>query len=125
MTHISADGAECIHSSAAERVPAALLCLDAFHVVAWATAALDEVRRALAAQLRPTGRAEQATTNQTHPLGAAEKPPGFTTTQRTTLAAIQADNGVLYRAYLLKEQLRMIFQAELPEARALLTGWIS
>lgn len=62
LTHISADGAEWIHTVAAERAPRAVLCLDAFHVVAWATKALDEVRRGLAAQLRRTGRVDQATT---------------------------------------------------------------
>jgi transposase len=46
----------------AQRAPAAVVCLDAFHVVAWATKALDEVRRRLAADLRRTGRADQATT---------------------------------------------------------------
>jgi transposase len=125
LTHISADGAEWIHTVVADRAPAAVLCLDAFHVVAWATKALDEVRRALAAQLRRTGRAEQATTIKHTRWALLKNPPALTGEQRTTLAAIQADNGPLYRAYLLKEQLRMIFQAELPEARALLAGWIS
>ncbi len=125
LTHVSADGAEWIHAVVAERAPRAVVCLDAFHVVAWATKALDEVRRGLAAQLRRTGRADQATTIKHTRWALLKNPPELTGAQRTTLAAIQADNGALYRAYLLKEQLRMIFQAELPEARALLGGWIS
>jgi transposase len=125
LTHVSADGAEWIHTVVAERAPTAVLCLDAFHVVAWATKALDEVRRGLAAQLRRTGRAEQATTIKHTRWALLKNPPDLTGDQRTTLAGIQADNGTLYRAYLLKEQLRMIFQADLPEARALLAGWIS
>ena len=45
--------------------------------------------------------------------------------QRSTLAGIQATNRPLYRAYLLKEQLRAVFQArDLAAARRLLTGWI-
>ena len=48
LTHVSADGAEFIHTVVAARAPRALLCLDPFHVVAWATKALDEVRRGLA-----------------------------------------------------------------------------
>ena len=41
-------------------------------------------------------------------------------------AGIAQANGGLYRAYLLKEQLRAIFQAvELADARALLGGWIA
>jgi transposase len=47
LTHISADGAEWIHTVATERAPQAVVCLDAFHVVAWASAALDAVRRGL------------------------------------------------------------------------------
>jgi transposase len=125
LTHISADGAEFIHTVVAERAPRAVLCLDAFHVVAWATKALDEVRRTLAAQLRATGRASQATTIKHTRWALLKNPPQLTGKQRTTLAAIQADNGPLYRAYLLKEQLRMIFQAQLPQAKALLAGWIS
>jgi transposase len=93
--------------------------------VAWVTKALDEVRRALAAQLRRTGRADQATTIKKTRWALLKNPPELTSDQRTTLAAIAKDNGALYRAYLLKEQLRMIFQAELPEAKALLAGWIS
>ena len=125
LTHVSADGAEWIHTVVAERAPSAVLCLDAFAVVAWATTALDEVRRSLAAQLRRTGRPDQATTIKHTRWALLKNPPELTGDQRTTLAAIAKDNGALYRAYLLKEQLRMIFQAELPEARALLAGWIS
>ena len=95
LTHVSADGAQWIHDVVAERAPAAVVCLDAFHVVAWATEALDQVRRAMVNRLRAGGHHDEA-------------------------------NGGLYRAYLLKEQLRAIFQAvELPDARALLGGWIA
>jgi transposase len=125
LTHVSADGAEFIHTVVTERAPQAVLCLDAFHVVAWATKALDEVRRALAAQLRRTGHPDQATTIKKTRWALLKNPPELTGEQRTTLAAIAKDNGALYRAYLLKEQLRMIFQAALPEAKALLAGWIS
>jgi transposase len=103
LTHISADGAEWIHTVVAERAPAAVLCLDAFHVVAWATKALDEVRRGLAAQLRRTGRADQATTIKHTRWALLKNPPDLTGEQRTTLAAIAQDNGALYRAYLLKD----------------------
>lgn len=33
LTHISADGAEWIHTVAAGRAPQVLVCLDAYHVV--------------------------------------------------------------------------------------------
>jgi transposase len=42
---VSADAAEWIGDVVAERCPDATLCIDSFHVVPWATEALDEVRR--------------------------------------------------------------------------------
>lgn len=39
LTHVSADGAEWIHNPVRRRAPQAVICLDAFHVVAWATKA--------------------------------------------------------------------------------------
>ena len=45
ITHISADAADWIAEVVAERCPQAVQCADPFHVVAWATEALDAVRR--------------------------------------------------------------------------------
>src|SRR5665811_65877 len=45
LTHVSADGAEWIHSVVREKAPKAAICLDPFHVVMWCTKALDKVRR--------------------------------------------------------------------------------
>ena len=45
ITHVSADGATWISEVVAERCPDAVRCADPFHVVKWATEALDEVRR--------------------------------------------------------------------------------
>ena len=45
ITHVSADAADWIATVVADRCPDAVRCADAFHVVAWATDALDEVRR--------------------------------------------------------------------------------
>jgi len=70
-------------------------------VVAWATKALDEVRRELTAQLRRTGRADQATTIKKTRWALLKNPPELTGDQRTTLAAITKDNGAL--CYLLKD----------------------
>ena len=41
LTHVSCDGAAWIHTLVAQRAPQALICLDPFHVVAWALKALD------------------------------------------------------------------------------------
>src|SRR5690349_9958612 len=45
ITHVSADGADWISSVVTDRCPNAVRCADPFHVVRWATDALDEVRR--------------------------------------------------------------------------------
>jgi len=45
ITHVSADGADWIAAVVAERCPDAVQAADPFHVVSWATDALDAVRR--------------------------------------------------------------------------------
>jgi transposase len=126
LTHVSADGAEWIHDVVAARAPAAVVCLDAFHVVAWATDALDQVRRAMVHRLRAGGHHDEAAAMKNSRWALLKNPPNLTGEQRTTLAGIAKANGGLYRAYLLKEQLRAIFQtAEPATARALLAGWIA
>ena len=45
ITHVSADQAGWIADVVAERCPDAVQCADPFHVIKWATEALDEVRR--------------------------------------------------------------------------------
>lgn len=126
LTHISADGAEWIHAVVTARAPQAVLCLDAFHVVAWATEALDQVRRAMVNHLRATGKTKEATAFKGSRWALLKNPPNLTEDQRTTLAGIAKTNNGLYRAYLLKEQLREIFACrDLPTAKALLAGWIS
>src|ERR1700756_5142406 len=45
ITHVSADAADWIADVVAERCPTAIQCADPFHVVAWATEALDTERR--------------------------------------------------------------------------------
>ena len=45
ITHVSADQADWIAEVLSERCPDAVQCADPFHVVKWATEALDEVRR--------------------------------------------------------------------------------
>jgi transposase len=125
LTHISADGAEWIHTVAAERAPQALVCLDAFHVVAWATAALDAVRRGLGNQLRRDGKTDQAKALKNSRWALLKNPPALTGDQRTTVATIAKTNHPLYRAYLLKEQLREVFATKGATGRQLLAGWLS
>ena len=45
ITHVSADGASWIANAVRGKCPNAILCADPFHIVKWATDALDTVRR--------------------------------------------------------------------------------
>ena len=56
LTHVSADGAEWIHTPVKARAPQAVLCMDPFHVVQWATNAVDKVRRTMWNTLRGEGK---------------------------------------------------------------------
>lgn len=55
ITHVTADGAEWIANVVRERCPQAVRCADPFHVVGWATDALDTVRRDAWNQARRAG----------------------------------------------------------------------
>ncbi len=55
LTHLSAGGADWISGPAAARAPQAVLCADPFHVISWATGALDEVRREVWRTARQAG----------------------------------------------------------------------
>jgi transposase len=117
LTHVSADGAEWIHSVVAEYAPQALICLDPFHVVAWGMKALDKVRhRTLAAAGEKDRNARWA---------VVKNPGDLTPEQRGSLARISTRNAALYRGYLLKEQLRAVFATRGDRGRQLLAGWIS
>jgi transposase len=125
LTHVSADGAEWIHQVVTERAPQAVICLDPFHVVAWATAALDAVRRGMWNQLRATGHIDQANALKSTRWALLKNPANQSGEQRTTVAVIARTNRPLYRAYLLKEQLRMVFETKGKPGRRLLAGWLA
>jgi transposase len=55
ITHVSADQADWIAEVVAERCPDAVQCADPFHIVKWATEALDEVRRQAWNEARRSG----------------------------------------------------------------------
>jgi transposase len=117
LTHVSCDGAEWIHTVVAANAPNAVICLDPYHVVAWAMKALDKVRTRTMTAAGITDR---------HAMWAVRKnPTDLSGEQRTSLATIAAANSTLYRAYLLKEQLRELFRVKGQAGRQLLAGWLS
>lgn len=126
LTHVSADAAEWITTVVAQRAPQATRCLDPFHLIAWATDALDQVRRTVWNTARGgRGRRTTASAALKNARWALWKNPDkLTDTQRATLAFIQQTNKPLYRAYLLKEQLREIVGVKGSDGKLLLAAWL-
>jgi transposase len=58
ITHVSADGATFIADVVADKCANAVQCADPFHIVSWATEALDGVRRRVWNEARALARAE-------------------------------------------------------------------
>lgn len=71
---VSADAMEWIGEMVADRCGNATLCLDAYHVVAWATAALDQVRRQVWNDARRSDIKGHAAELKRLPLRAVEEP---------------------------------------------------
>jgi transposase len=143
ITHVSADGADWIAEVVAKRAPQAIQCADAYHVVAWATDALDKVRRqawndalALAAtepKRRPGNQPANAPPRPGHDLTRALKnaryalwknPEDLTTNQTDKLAWIAKTDPRIYRAYLLKEGLRHVFAVKGEAGKQALDKWM-
>ncbi len=122
---ISADMGAWIAKAARQACPHAELCLDPFHVVALATEALDEIRRDVWNQARRAGQTQTARELKDARWARWKNPDKLTGRQAATLAQIQKTNTKLFRAYLLKEQLRAIFRLPAPDAIALLDRWIA
>jgi len=125
LTHLSADAAAWIANVAARRCPQAIVCLDPFHVVKWATDALDQVRRQTWNTARRAGETAVAKELKDARFALWKNPQDLTRRQHAKLARIAEVNRALYRAYLLKEELRLVFRIKGPHAVALLDAWLS
>jgi transposase len=122
---VSADAAEWIATTVEQRCPNATLCLDPFHIVAWATDALDAVRRDVWNAARRRGTAAFARELKGARYALWKNPDRLTDRQRTKLAWISKLNGPLYRGYLLKEQLRRCFELKGQGGMNLLDYWLA
>ena len=107
------------------RVGKATLCLDPFHIVRWATQALDVVRRWVWNTMRRVGLAGRAHQLKGCRYALWKNPEDLTDRQRAKLAWVAKHNHQLYRAYLLKEHLRLVFQARGTKAIAMLDAWLT
>ncbi|PNE39892.1 ISL3 family transposase [Streptomyces noursei] len=128
LTHISADGAGWIADVLALRAPSAARVMDPFHVVAWATGALDAERRASWNRARHghEGR-ETARALKDSRFALWKNEADLTDRQMAKLAWIQATDPRLHRAWRLKEALRMVFtlaRARPTAALRALNRWI-
>lgn len=143
ISHVSADGARYIEEEVAERCPGAVIGLDPFHVVKWANDALARVRvdawqqaRALAKH-DPPALAGWARRGQWLPgrdrarglkgsrFALSKNPENLTERQQAKLEWIAIADPRLYRAYLLKEALRLVFQMPPDQAAVELDRWLT
>ena len=124
ITLVSCDMAGWIAGPVAERLPDAVRCVDPFHVIQLATDALDEIRREVWNDARRTGETAVAKDLKGARYALWKNPENLTDRQTAKLADIQKTNQPLYRAYLIKEQLRQIYQLEPAAATTLLDDWI-
>jgi len=124
LTHVSADAAAWIANAVAARCPQAVLCLDPFHIVRWATDALDEVRRQTWNAARRGGQPALARELKGARFALWKNPEHLTVRQRGKLARVAQVNRHLYKAYLLKEELRLVFKLKGARAVALLDAWL-
>ncbi len=122
---VSADAAEWIADVVRERCPGATVCTDGFHVVGWATDALDEVRRDVWNTARRQGMRTYAKEIKGCRYALWKNPEDLTERQEAKLAWISAANTRLYRAYLLKEQLRVAIRLKGRRAIAMIHDWLA
>ena len=139
ITHVSADAAEWIAKVVATNAPQAVRCADPFHIVQWATEALDEVRRRAWNEARDapggsrvTGGTKRRIREGTGPARQLKRarwalwknPEDLTVRQREKLRWIARTHPHLYRGYLLKEGLRLVFRLRGEAGKQALHRWL-
>jgi transposase len=131
ITHVSADGTEWIADVVAKRCPNAVRGADPFHVVAWATEALDAVRRDAwnAARGGKGGVTEQSKALKKARWALWRNPDDLSEAQQAKLSWIAKTHPRVHRAWALKEGLRLVFtlarSGAKSAARGALEKWLS
>ena len=121
---VTCDGAEWIRTVVAARAPDAMICIDTFHVISWATDALDTVRRQEWNRLRQTGGAKAAKAVKGLRWVLLRNWEHLATKQRTVIRELARANGRMFRGWQLKEELRELFRLPLAAARRALDDWL-
>lgn len=128
LTHVSSDEATWITSVVADRAPQAIRSADPFHVIKWAMAALDEVRRQAwnNARGRTKGQRSRGDAQRLRRGRYAlwKNPQNLTSRQQVRLEWIAKTDPRLYRAYLLKEGLRHVFELGGQDGKDALDIWL-
>lgn len=144
VTHVSSDEAKWISAVVAERCPNAVRCADPFHVVQWATEALDVERRRAWNEARAIARTEPKRGRGRPPADAAPRPgheraaklkkaryalwknpEDLTERQQVKIDWIATADPRLHRAYLLKEGLRHVFKVKGDDGKHALDRWLA
>lgn len=122
---VSRDAAPWIKRVLDERCPAAIQCMDPFHVVAWATEAVELERRDQARSFRYVGMSARAKFIKGTRWIVLTGRENLSEQQKAGLEELAAMNRPLYHAYLLKEQLREAIRTGGEAGCALVTAWIA
>lgn len=125
LQFVSCDGAEWIRTVVAARASEAVICLDSFPVVSWATKALDEARRAEWNHLRRAGGAAAAKEFKGMRWLQLRNWENLAPAQKATIPELGQANKRTCRAWQLKEELRDILAMPLAAARQVIDSWLS
>jgi transposase len=139
---VTADGAKWIAECVEKWCPQAERCIDAFHVVQWATDTLDEIRKGIWRDLRREEKSQKKPGKPGRPKKGEERsgskassikgarytllknPENRTESQDAQMELLVKSDPRLYRAFLLKEKLRLLFKLPLEQTKAELEGRI-
>jgi transposase len=125
LQFVTCDGASWIHDVVKEKASGATICLDTFHVVGWATKALDEVRRDQWNRLRKNNNGDKAREMKGLRWILLRNWENLSAKQKSVIRELDAVNRKMSRAWQLKEELREIFKLPLPAAQRALDDWLS
>ena len=125
LQFVSCDGAQWIRTVVTERAPDAIVCLDTFHLVGWATDALDEVRREQWNQLRRSGSAQGAKALKGLRWLLLRNWGNLSSRQQNVVRDLAKANRRLFRAWQLKEELRELLSLPPTKASAALDAWLA
>ena len=123
---VSGDGARWIDACVEQYVPHAKRCADPFHIILWASDALDSVRLRASRELRKKGNATDAKAIKGSQIALGKDPSELTEKQKSKVKLVSEKTPGLYNAYQLKEKLRKILsmKGNQEEAMKALDEWI-